>query len=171
MEPKTKFVHYGLPVDGWFFSPKFRYYQKVVGQAIVYMERMLGHYRLLLYRKGEPIVMCTMEARIYEEYGPERLFDLGLAWLEKYQGWDKAALVKDKYFLGNPDGVWGKQGQALKLHYLNNQLDWDKVLKTADQLGIKYKKNSPTPGLYTTEMGIRRQISVEELFEDWTPVE
>jgi hypothetical protein len=109
---------YGEPVDGWFFSPEFRYYQKVNGQAVVYLERMMYHYRLLLYKKGGEMGYCTLEARIESQYGPMKLFDLGGRWLENYKEWDDEKLFDDKYHIGNPNGTWGK-GRKKKLHYIN----------------------------------------------------
>lgn len=46
-----------------------------------------------------------------------------------------------------------------------DMIDWDEALKLADQLGIKYVKNSKTPGLYTVDTnGIVKKANVEELF-------
>jgi hypothetical protein len=50
-------------------------------------------------------------------------------------------------------------------------INWNEVLKVADQMGIKYEKNSETPGLFVTENGVKRKITVDELFKDWTPIE
>jgi hypothetical protein len=50
-------------------------------------------------------------------------------------------------------------------------MDWKKILKLADQMGIKYTTNSATPGFFTTENGIKKNITVEELFKEWKPLE
>jgi hypothetical protein len=48
------------------------------------------------------------------------------------------------------------------------KVDWEKV---ADQMGIKYKRNSKTPGFFVTGNGVKKKIGAAELFKDWTPTE
>ncbi|WP_426455466.1 hypothetical protein ACP26L_36240 (plasmid) [Paenibacillus sp. S-38] len=96
------------------------YYQKVKGKVVVYVERMPYIYRTTLYLKGE-VGVCSLEARIERQYGPQVLFELADSWLEKYHSGDSNLIKMDNYSIDNLQGVWGPCQASSKLYYLNNQ--------------------------------------------------
>lgn len=93
-------------VDGWFFSPKWHYYQQRRGMASSYVERMIGFYRVHVTYSGK-LNMCDIEIR---KDTAEEAFAIAEEYLEKYKdAKDKTELWKDYYSPHNLDGYWMKE--------------------------------------------------------------
>ncbi|PGO60632.1 hypothetical protein [Priestia megaterium] len=90
-------------VDGWFFTTKWNYYQKRVGMASSYVERMIGFYRVHVTYSGV-LSICDIEYRT-EDFG--EAFKKAEELLEKYKNAkDKSELQADYYSPFNPEGYW-----------------------------------------------------------------
>lgn len=83
--------------QGWFYTPTFYAYQKVNQDVYVYIIRHFGYYVMQMYQRGTT-GLCTLEVRSKDNI--ERLFELGEAWLEKYQNWNEELIVEDLHFIG-----------------------------------------------------------------------
>lgn len=92
-------------VPGWFYSPKWKYYQRVKGNVVCYVQKHLfGRYILQLYLTG-PMGICDLEYRV-EDGNPMPLFELGEKWLEEFKEGDEERIYKHEYSPHNPEGYW-----------------------------------------------------------------
>jgi hypothetical protein len=116
----TLLSYWGAPLEGWFFSERFNYYQRVNGKAVVYLERqMYPGYVIKFYLKGG-IAVCSLEARlnIHGSSTLDELLELAERWLSDYGDGDLARIRKDKYSIENPDGVWLSDEFGEKAYYI-----------------------------------------------------
>lgn len=94
-----------LEVDGWFFTKKWNYYQRRVGMASSYIEKMIGFYRVHVTRSGA-LGMCDIE---YRTEDLTSAFTKAEELLDKYKdSKEKSALWEDYYSPHNPNGYWQK---------------------------------------------------------------
>ena len=109
-------------IDGWFYTPKWRYYQRCEGNVVAYIEKMVGFYRLHVTWKGQ-LGMCDIE------YWNED-FDLALnkavKLLDKYKDSEKEDLWNNFFSPHNLNGFWIRlcpqlQGVHMKPRYVNNK--------------------------------------------------
>ncbi|MEF3304259.1 hypothetical protein [Paenibacillus sp. GYB003] len=113
---------WGMTVDGWFFSPKFQYYQKCAGRVVCYVEQMTFMHRLVLYPRGK-VYVCSLEARTGTGVDPDVLFHMGESWLRQYASADEEQIHKDIYAVNNLEGVWGPFLAPRRLFYLDPHSD------------------------------------------------
>jgi hypothetical protein len=101
--------------EGWFYSEKFNYWQKVEGKVVVYISELIYGYQVQLYYKGK-IDFCELEARtnMKTEKGYKKLFMIGEMWLLNYSDGDSKKIQNDQYHISNPNGVWVKNREEKK---------------------------------------------------------
>lgn len=92
---------------GWFYSEKYRHYQKVNKGVYVYITRTLAGWQAQLYFRGE-MGYCELEVRTPDRKAEGFLKMLVIAedWLEKYADGDREKVRKDRFHVFNPNGVW-----------------------------------------------------------------
>lgn len=89
-------------VDGWFFSKKWNYYQKVQGNVVAYVQKQAGYYCLQLYETGV-LFTCDVE---YHTESHQEAFEKGLEFLEKYKDKMSQDMATDFWSPNNPQGYW-----------------------------------------------------------------
>lgn len=90
-------------VEGWFFTTKWNYYQKRVGNASSYVEKMLTYYRVHVTFSG-PLGFCDIE---YRSQDINEAFSKAEELLDKYKdAKEKTELHKDYWSPHNPRGYW-----------------------------------------------------------------
>lgn len=88
---------YGLSEkEGWFFN-RFHVYQRVNNDVYCYVSQQLGFYMVQLYRRATAD-FCILEARTDGDI--EKMFDLGMEWLNQFESWDEKAITECPYYIG-----------------------------------------------------------------------
>lgn len=92
-------------IEGWFFTNKWRYYQKRLGMASSYVEMYYGYYRVHVTFSGQ-LGMCDIE---YRSESLSQAFEKAEELLEKYKDKEKHEFWTDYYSPHNPEGYWQKE--------------------------------------------------------------
>jgi len=93
-------------VDGWFYSSNWNYYQKRIGNASSYVEKMMGFYRVHVTFSGR-LNICDIE---YRDEDVNIAFEKAEELLHKYKDAKvKSELHKDYWSPNNPEGYWQKE--------------------------------------------------------------
>jgi hypothetical protein len=103
-------------MDGWYYSSKYDHWQKVNDCVYAYVTPMAwGYYKAQLYMRATT-ALCSLEVRT--ENDVQKMFSLAEEWLTKYADGNMEKIVKDKYSIDNPNGVWGKNFYHLKQYWI-----------------------------------------------------
>jgi hypothetical protein len=83
--------------DDWFWSERFKVYQKVNKEVYVYVSRLLFGWQAQCYLRGN-VTMCTLEARTSDtsDVGFKKMIATGEEWLEKYG--ENVEEMRDDFF-------------------------------------------------------------------------
>lgn len=95
-----------LAPEGWFYSDRYKQFQKVNNKVYVYVSRLMFGWQTQLYFRRD-VSYCTLEVRTSDvsDEGLNKMFAMGEEWLDKY-GDNTENIEEDKYHISNPNGVW-----------------------------------------------------------------
>jgi hypothetical protein len=89
-------------IEGWFYTDRWKYYQRCEGNVVAYIEKMIGFYRVHVTERGH-LGVCDIEYR-NQDFNIALLKAVEL--LEKYKDAEKIELQKDYHSPYNPKGYW-----------------------------------------------------------------